>query len=506
MKKQLTTKDIYKVYNQLINDAYKAFEKKQFEKALNSISTAAYWAYSFNAFYFDKNAEILIKEIGNILYETKDILKTNDNRYVFIDSFCYDNRGLTQQYIRALISLNKEILYIVTSESTQLGHEILKELKSYSNSKIILFSSITGSYNEKISSCINEIINFSPKRILLHISPWDYKALLICHAIKGSTKFNINLTDHAFWLGVTFIDYNIEFRSYGYTVSLEKRELKKEQLLTLPYYPIKSKYTSFQGFPLIDNNHIKILSGGSLYKILGKNDIYFKLLDHILDLSEKVTILIAGFENSKIFENKISKLKHKARIIQIGNRKDIDAVFENCDIYLGTYPICGGLMSQYAAMHAKPILAYFEKNDTMNDIGGIINNYGNPFKGHSDIHDFLIHAKNLINNQDYRIEEGKQLQKALMTEDKFNHEFCILIDTLSNHWSWDKVYIDYEQFASHYLNIENTQNPSAIRYLVLHLNWNIFHSYKWLFSLTIPTFYSIYENKIKNKIKKWIYQ
>ena len=62
---------------------------------------------------------------------------------------------------------------------------------------------------------------------------------------------------------------------------------------------------------------------------------------------------------------KSNKFTSKIYDFFIGRRKRmaaIDAVFENCDIYLGTYPICGGLMSQYAAMHAKPILAYFEKN------------------------------------------------------------------------------------------------------------------------------------------------
>ena len=42
--------------------------------------------------------------------------------------------------------------------------------------------------------------------------------------------------------------------------------------------------------------------------------------------------------------------------------------FQNCDLFLSTYPTSGGLMCQYAAKYGKPILAYRDKSDMENAV------------------------------------------------------------------------------------------------------------------------------------------
>lgn len=61
--------------------------------------------YSFNIIYTDDDMENMLSEIGEIL------LKPN-NKVIFYDYLVIDNRGLTQQYITALIELGYEILLI----------------------------------------------------------------------------------------------------------------------------------------------------------------------------------------------------------------------------------------------------------------------------------------------------------------------------------------------------------------------------------------------------------
>lgn len=62
--------------------------------------------------------------------------------------------------------------------------------------------------------------------------------------------------------------------------------------------------------------------------------------------------------DARIFREFIRNNGFQRRVFLLGSRRDIHAVFRACDIYMGTYPIGGGLMSQYAAVNGKPILAY----------------------------------------------------------------------------------------------------------------------------------------------------
>lgn len=60
------------------------------------------------------------------------------------------------------------------------------------------------------------------------------------------------MTDHAFWLGRFAFDYCIEFRVYGYNISIQKRKIEKEKILMLPYYPVIRK-EKYQGLPFPDS-------------------------------------------------------------------------------------------------------------------------------------------------------------------------------------------------------------------------------------------------------------
>ena len=61
-------------------------------------------------------------------------------------------------------------------------------------------------------------------------------------------RFQINLTDHAFWLGSTAFDYCIEFRNYGAGISLNERGIDFNKLILLPFYPYINKEQPFLGF------------------------------------------------------------------------------------------------------------------------------------------------------------------------------------------------------------------------------------------------------------------
>ena len=491
MYKKLTHDRIVGIYNDIKRHIKKNKVKGKYNAALKYIELSAYWAYNFNFIYADKEVEDTLKDIAEVNLKPYSIDNMVQNRYVFFDTNGADNRGLTQQYLRALMQLEYEFLYIYISDNISHNVEILKEIRSYDKGKVLLFNKKVKDSFEKCWIILDEIKSYKPSRILLHLMPWDTVSLMCCHCVSGPIKYNINLTDHAYWLGNTFIDYNIEFRPYGMTVSLEQRRLEQRQLLYLPYYPIQSRDIQFQGFPTFPADSIILFSGGSYYKMFGKDDAYFRMTDKLLDISSKVVLLLAGGGEETLMKEKIAKMKHAERVFLIGNRKDINEVFRYCDIYWSTYPIAGGLMSQFAAMNSKPIIAYTDSNIVMNNIEGIVNHFGEGVKTFHDVPDMLAYAFRLISDEEFRISEGKKNHDSLTTSGKFVREFASLMSTHTNIRKWEKEKIDYAAFESVYIDVENNYLHSGVSLLVSKLKYSFWFQFPGLLPATLPVFYKL---------------
>lgn len=480
--------DVLAIYRNLLEIANNYSEKGYWKKSIDYLSSSAKWAYQFNYFYTDSVAESLLKRICNCTIKPVEVKSPDNDKYVLLDSFCLDNRGLTQQYLRAMMHNKVEILYICTSKSLENGVDILQELKNYPKARTLLFDK--GKYDsiEIANSIAEEIGHYSPANLFLHVAPWDIVALLSCCAMSGVIKYNINLTDHAYWMGASLIDYNIEFRPYGKTVSLEKRGLKPEQLLELPFYPVDPIGHPFRGLPPMPDNAVKILTGGAMYKMLGKNDVFFSMMEQILSITPNVYILVAGFSPNKFFGDKISKIKGCDRILVIGSRDDIDSVFQKCDIFLSTYPTSGGLMCQYAAKYGKPMLAYRDVDDVENAVEEMVNHFGGEFRSFVHMSDFVEYAKRLIFDEKFRIDEGAALAKNTMTAEKFFQSFGMMMNTQETQLRWTRDHIDYETFANRYLDLENKNGFMASKCLLLEGGFTMpFHlrGYKTQFLLCL---------------------
>lgn len=497
MKSKLSSEDIVAIFERLKREAVKFTDSGKFEEAIKYIRLAAQWAYTLNFKYFDKDLEDLIKKISSATLP-QVVLTGNDNRFVFIDTLGIDNRGLTQQYLRAMMALNVELLYVSVEGRQEQHSDILYELKVYGKARVIKGEELKMSSSiKKSTELLNEIKKFKPNKIFVHLMPWDVISLLVINSISGVLKYNINLTDHAFWLGASFIDYNFEFRSFGRTISLERRGLREEQLLYLPYYPIFPKVeTRFQGFPKMRTDSVKIFSGGSFYKMFGRNGEFFKIMDSLLSISEKVVILVAGSGDMKLFRKNVSSLSNRNRIYYIGNRKDINEVFSHCDIYLDTYPLGGGLMEQYACVNAKPLLIYSDFSVPVIDRSVT----GETPHVYSNTEDFLHYAKRLILDEDYRRNEGRRNIQFVCKEGEFNTRFERILANTEKTWpDWCEVKIDYARWRSIYLEVENDYSHSGIKLLIANSKLTAFR----LFPRYTVILLNISLSLIANKVKKY---
>lgn len=461
MRVKYNLRDIISLYESCIKIAYKYYNQKDYVKTIDCIRCAAYIQYQINYLFSDRKLDDLICSISKELVGEKPILSLDNNCVVFYDAFGIDNKGLTQQYLDALINIgNLSIVYI---HENNLGSDSsgIKQLLTSNNASIIEL----GNAQEisKISRICDIIDHYKPSNIVCHISPSTSIPFLIAlNAYPRIIKFNINLTDHAFWLGsAKLFDYNLEFRPFGASISYFKRGFDKKQILYSPYYPWRDN-CKFDGFPDKCKGKVIIFSGGNLYKIEGANDLFLNLVRKIVEKDENVVFVFAGWGDTSYFANFVKKYNLQEKFFFIGNRKDIDQVFKNIDIYIGTYPIGGGLMNMLAAINGKPILIY--KNlyaaSEMLPVGDKVNFV---FETEEDL---ITEARRMIKDETYRKNIGILFQESIMNQEKFRNHFK---DLFLKHKTIDHINeltID-ESYCSSFLNIINDNQNLSIELPVL---------------------------------------
>lgn len=435
-------------YDLLVSKAQYSFCCKKYLNSIRCIESAGFLQYNLNRFYRDERLEKLLINIGKSRYNLVDRIGVK-KRYIFYDSFGWDNRGLTQQYIDALNYLpNCEYIFVFEKKDVVRSKHIVQSL---TNAHVTIVELSGGMYS-KMDTFYDLLNSYNPSGVFLHLEPWGTLPLIVLSAFPQITKYMINLTDHAFWLGSSLLDYSLEFRGYGCTVSLQKRNLRKEQLLLLPYYPIDSGFEEFKGFPVSTEGKVVMFSGGSFYKIYSSDNFYFNLVADLLNNNPKLLFLYAGGGDDSIFRSFIKRRGLADRVCLLGFRDDINEIFEHIDIYLGTYPYSGGLMSQYAALHGKPLLV-FSSNSNISE-NEVCTKKCATFS-FNNREELLKEAHKLISDDLYRKERGSFFSSLIAGRDDFRRRFRELLDDNKDKCDYALSTIDYESFAEGYLKAIN---------------------------------------------------
>lgn len=392
----ISKNEILQHYNFAKKSAHKHFNKNNLDRAVKYIELAANIGYKYNFKYCDEELENLISNISLSITPKIFDFELNNKRIVFFDSFG-NNRVLAQQYLRAIFALEFEVLYIYTSK--KLDNNLKKELLNYKNIEIIHLHS--KSFESNIKYALSKINNFKPYYTIQHVTPWDVLTFCICKSLEHTTRYLINLTDHTFWLGKNSTDYILEFRNYGAYLSVNQRNLPYKKILLQTYYPIQHN-NIFLGFPKeVTHEKTLIFSGAALYKIYGKNGFFLEIIKRILNENKNVLFLIAGGGNNRPIKEFIHKNQLQGKIILLGDRSDINEIIKRIDIYVNTYPIIGGLMSQFAAIHHKPIIGF--TNDDLFGLNNVEDLLQIPSKGilvKNNIEDFHFTINKLIKNKE----------------------------------------------------------------------------------------------------------
>ena len=435
MSLKLTISDIKQVYSLLKQKAQEEYALGHYAKAWHVMNEAVSLIQEFNWEYTDDDLEKLLQQLSAQWIPTISVnYMPNENRVVVLDDWC-TSYVLVLQYLDALVAAGKEILYITSRDIQNSNHKnIISRISHYPKLTYQIISNTSLPIDKWLSVVYDRIITYAPSKVIAHIGSCSWFLPVIARLPKDLPTYRSNLDDQCFWLGRSVIDYSLEFRPFGVAVSRERRKLKPEQQLY-----VDPDYT------------------------------YWNLVKQVLHDNPKAVLLFAtknGLRTQQDFLDQFVKENHlEKQFVFIGFRSDINEVFAHCDIFLGTCPVCGSLTSQLAAMNHKPILQYYLPGTDDDETEQALN-YNNPNLqwSFSDKEAFLAEAKRLINDPDYRQQQGELAYQSTIKPEQFNQVFMDAITTNIAPCPTKKV--DYDEVARRWFWPEQMGFDDHIGWLV----------------------------------------
>ncbi|MBR1564502.1 MAG: hypothetical protein IJ650_04070 [Paludibacteraceae bacterium] len=457
------------IYSLLKQKALELYSLGQYVSTWDVIDKAVFIIQEFNWEYTDDDLESLLQQLAcQWIPDIPQKNNPNDNRVVVIDDWC-TSYVLVLQYIEALVEAGKEILYITSNDIETSRHKnIISRLETYPRLKYWVIPSNKQPIDGWCKIVHTTIYNFNPSKIIAHILPCSAFLPVIARLPEGVKIYRSNLDDQVFWLGRTVVNYVMEFRAFGTAVSREKRKLRSEQQLYVPYYPIKDG-NPFEGFPELPQDSVIIFSGGDFYKTLDPNYTYWNLVKRILQENSKAILLFAtknGLRTQQDFMERFVKENHlEKQFFFIGFRPDINEVFAHADIFMGTCPICGALTTQLAAFNRTPILQYYLPGSYDDETEQALNFNNRDIQISSqDIESFMAEAKRLINDKEYRKMKADLAYQSTIKPEQFNEVFMEAITT--NIAPCPMKYVDYASVAHRWWWPEQMGFDDHMSYLV----------------------------------------
>lgn len=422
-------------------------EKGRYENALASISVCAEILYMHNQVYTDETLENILQRISKDLYKKRTMKKENFSTkkiVLFYDGFGLDTRGLALIFVKALVELEYTVVY-VTNEIAKEKQPRIHEVTVGAEMKWEYIPMNKG-YMAWVSALESVFETYCPEVAFFYTQPNDVAATVVFNQWKGSTiRYQIDLTDHAFWLGINAFDYCVALRDLGAKIAFNYRKIPQEKLVMLPYYATVDYNEPFAGFPFPTDGYRVLFSGGSLYKTLGDQDNkYYKIVDHILHYHKDIIFLYAGYGDDS--QLKILEKRYPNRVFHIAERKDLYQVMRHCVLYLNTYPMFGGLMMNYAATAGKLPITLKHNHDA----DGLLFNQSKLGIEYDTMDELLTDVDKLLTDSQYLQSREARLKNSVITEQKFKIELKRLIDDQNTSYKFGLDYVDTTEFRSEF--------------------------------------------------------
>ena len=445
-----------KAINKLKDKSKKYLSNKNYEKSVAALVAAADLAYNYNQFYVDQEMEDLVGEISdrllgdglikNTMSKQADIKNLLPAKTVlFFDGLAFDARGIVTNHLQGLGEANVNTVYVTFDRPGTDQTVVKKILSKYGIARRTID---TTSYLSMIKS-LNEIFEeVRPEMAFFYTFPYDVAASVVFRAYENSVvRILSDLTDHAFWLGRDNVDYIWSLRTIGANIAVYERGVSEDRLLCSYLSADINRNVEFKGWPCDITDKKVIFSGGSLYKTLGDENLYYyQIVRHILSNHDDTVFVYCGAGDS----SEIDKLKkeYPERVYLLPERDDFYQMIENCTLYLNTYPMFGGMMTRYAILAGKvPVTLKHEC-----DADGLVPNQEDIQIEYDDIDVLLKDVDRMLVDEEYLQEREALLKKGEFTADDFNRVTRDILEKLYTEYKFKIEKTDTEKFRSEYIN------------------------------------------------------
>lgn len=433
------------VVRKLKKTAGKAIESGKAEKAMAAMAVAADILYHYNQIYWDKELEDLALSLAQKTLPEPPQGQPRENTVLFYDGFGFDDRGLVLIYLKALAEAGFQVTYVTVGHARDHQPRLAKAVEGYPVHWIYL-PTAQGRL-ASLKALHQAFADCRPQAAFFYTLPYDLPGAMAFDRWKGFTvRYQVDLTDHAFWMGKYAFDYCLSLRKLGASIAVHYREIPQEQIRMLPYYAPIDKEIPFEGFPFPAEGKKVIFSGGDLYKTLGDPELtYYKMVRSLLDRHPDTVFLYAGRgDDSQL--NLVEK-EYPGRVFHISERKDLYQVLHHAHLYLNTYPMFGGMMMNYAALAGRPPLTL--KHD--HDADGLLFNQENLRVEFDTPDQLLEEADRLLSDPAYRESREEELVGSVITKERFTEQLKQLVETQTTQFAVEAPFVDTSRFRQEYL-------------------------------------------------------
>ncbi len=414
--------DPQKKISKLKSIANRSYEIGKIERTLQAVSACSEILYKYNQVYKDDELENLLLKISEKLVKLDNPKSHSNNKKIvmFYDGFGVDRRGIAIVTCRAIASNGYKLIYVSPKKTYRKQKMLEKVLEKHDVEWKYLDTN--ASYVLQIAELKKIFCEKIPDVSFFYSKPYDVSGIVVFNALKNHTfRYQLDLTDHAFWLGINVFDICCGGREYSASIQHFYRGIPKEKMCLLDA-DLFIDELPLQELPFNPDEKF-IFSGGQLYKTLGDVDrLYYKIVDHILNKHTDVKFLYAGDGD----KNEILKLSSKfpGRVFLISERADFYRIMEKCTLYLNTYPMFGGLMMRYAAMAGKiPITLKHGK-----DADGILIDQSKRKIEYESYSDLVEDVDKLLSDNEYLKEREKLMDGSVITEKVYKRNIKLMVE------------------------------------------------------------------------------
>lgn len=417
--------------------------KGNYELALTASRTLASIYYEYNQIYTDAFLENSLLTVRDTVLVSEEYLP-NKTRVFFYDGFGLDLRGWAASYVRAITKLGYHLVYACPAKMKGKIPHILSEVNTQSST--IIYFDDSSAHVERAKQIDSIFKKYTPGTAFFYTTPSDVSATIAFSNNPSTTRIQVDLTDHAFWIGVNAFDYTLECREMGASLAHYYRGIDLDKIIKIDCAPYIIDEPCNEPLPFDIYEEDYIFTGGALYKTLGdQNLLYYKTISHILNKFADIKFLYAGSGDS----SEIDKLKalFPNRVFLIGERSDFFDLVKHCILYINSYPMFGGLMMRYAAIAGKVPITLKHGNDS----DGILINQDKLGIEFETYQDYINEIDLLLLDSSYRARKEKMLKDSVYDEELFTSELGKVIKENKSSYQFDAINkLDTTEFRNEY--------------------------------------------------------